>query len=163
MKVRRKILAAVALAIALADGGYIIRLSFESDEDLKAEWVAYMPVLEEEQRRYPTMELTSMHSRNSAYPELYDIDNNGVYPLFSKFAGDCKIQEYTITIYPRLGTKNGPFDMPIRFYTGKLNPAKAACLRRSLPKGYVLARLEHEVDPSQIGWDKHDLHLAKAP
>jgi hypothetical protein len=162
MKVRRKILAAVALAIALADGGYIIRLSFESDEDLKAEWVAYMPVLEEKQRLNPSMFLYSSHSSNPEAPELYGIDSDGAYSLFTKFANDCKIQEYVITEYIPRNSKNAPRAMPDRFYTGKLNPAKAACLRTLLPKGYVLARLEHQVNPRQVGWGRQDLHLAKA-
>ncbi len=162
MNGRRKILVAAALAISLADAGYILWLRLGMADEMKAEWVAYMPALEEKQRRNPHNFLNSSDFHDPDYPSLYVYDGRLAYPLFSKITHDCQIREYTINHYVGPTKITQAVDMPDRLFLGKLNVAMVACLRGSLPSGYVLAKLQSEVVPKRIGWGDNDLHVANA-
>jgi hypothetical protein len=159
MQVRRKVLLAVALVIGLADVGYGVWLSFGTTDEMKAVWVAYMPALDEKQRQNPYNALSTSESRDPEYPSLYLYENGQAYPLFVKLAYDCKIQEYQIRHHVGPTKDNKAVDMPDRLFLGNLSSEKVACLRISLPKGYILARLESEIVPRRIGWGDNDLHV----
>jgi hypothetical protein len=124
---------------------------------MKAEWLAYMPILEDKQRKHPENFLNSSHFHDPDYPLLSLYERDGGYSLFSKIAGDCKIREYTIKSFVGEGKPNEPIQMPDRLFLGKLSPEKESCLRKALPTGYVLAQLNESVSPKLAGWGQDDL------
>ena len=162
MRVRRKILLAAAFVIGSADVGYAVWLRLGIADEMKAEWVAYMPALEAKQRRSPQNFLNTSESHDADYPSLYIYDGGQAYPLFSKIAYDCKIREYTINHYLGPTKTTTVVDMPDRLFLGKLSGTMTSCLRNTLPRGYVLARLQGQVFPQRTDWGENDLHIVDA-
>lgn len=163
MALTRKILLLTAAIVGLADVGYFLWLGQDDHDEMKAEWLAYMPTLEHKQRKHPQNFLNSSHYHDPDYPILSLYEQDGGYSLFSKIADDCKIREYIIKSYVGEGKPNEPIQMPDRFFLGKLSAEKESCLRKVLPTGYVLAQLNESVSPKLAGWGQDDLEFKDKP
>lgn len=159
MTLRRKLLLASASALGLANVAYIAWLRLWTGDELKAEWVAYMPDLEKKQRKYPYNLLNSSDGHDPDYPILYVYEGDETYPLFSKIADDCKINAYIIDQHIGPTKTTAAIEMPDRLFVGALSREMVSCLNRKLPKGYTLARLKGRVSPLRIGWGENDLPL----
>ncbi|MFN3818315.1 MAG: hypothetical protein ACK4R0_04885 [Blastomonas sp.] len=49
--------------------------------------------------------------------------------------------------------------MPDRLFLGALEPNQAKCLKKELPKGYLLKKLSAPVRPHSVGWAEGDLQI----
>ncbi|WP_395330094.1 hypothetical protein WBP06_16950 [Novosphingobium sp. BL-8H] len=158
---RRTLLVVLAISLAFADGLYLFTPRDTADQEINADWVAFMPELEAKQRKAKINFLRSSHSYDPEYPPLTISENGQGFALFSRIAAKCEVTAYSIRSYE---TPSGQlYDMPDRFFMSGITNASAQCLQSALPRGYKLARLAHSVRPSRIGWGEDELPLAKTP
>lgn len=150
----------MALAAGLADIGYVAWRSFGRGDDIRAEWVAYMPALEAKQYAIPWNLIEAADGGDPDYPPRYVEDDGEDVPLIVKIAHHCGISEFAISHYPGDTPRNPIVQMPDRLFIGRLDARMAECVRRSLPRGYVLARLDRARSPWRVGWGKGELPLA---
>lgn len=167
MKAKRKILIALAFIVGGGDAGYMLWLHASTPYEMQAEWIAYMPQLEVRQRQTPYLPLNPPGYHDPEYPVLFDFDEAGIFSIWPKVAHDCKIKEYVVSTYFKNKldsvSNTAPDEMPERLFLGALSPEMASCLRRTLPKGYSLARLSSSIAPRRVGWGEHDLQIATGP
>lgn len=149
---RQGMLVLAVVACAAFDLWYFASRSRDNESYVLAEWVAYMPALEQRQRDDESQLLYSSHHWDPAYPSPA-IENGVPYPLLSKTAHSCRVREYAISQFV------GPIQMPDRLFLGALEPIQFKCLRNELPKGYMLAKLSASVRPHSVGWAEGDLQI----
>jgi hypothetical protein len=152
----------VAGILLIANAMFFLFYSNDRNPNFTANWIAFMPELEASQLKDPINLLRDSHGADPRYPELYGWETGPVYLKFSEWAAECDVRGYLVDHYVGPQKEGFPYQMPDRFYTTALNSKQVDCLRRSIPKGYVLAQLKRPMSPSQIGWDGNGAlaHLA---
>ena len=140
------ILAVVVLATANIVY-FATRDNSDSSDEIEAKWVAYMPDLEASQREHPENLLRSSHINDSRYPQMYEVREEKTLPVFSRIAGECRVEAYSIR-----SMTDYPGQMPDRLFLSELSADQRSCVAGKLPAGYALAELTEPTKPSRIGW-----------